>query len=74
MIENLPLLTPDASRSAKTMARCHTRLAARRRRIEARNRPAGQKGAAAERLLMAGFCVVYLLAMAGDLLAIAAFR
>ena len=74
MIENLPHLTPDPSRGANTMARCHARLAARRRRIEARNRPPGQKGAAAERLLMAGFCVVYLIAMAGDVLAIAALR
>ena len=74
MIENLPCLTPDASRSAKTMARCHARLAARRRRIEARNRPPDQKGSVAERLLMAGFCVIYLMAMAGDLLAIAALR
>ncbi len=38
MIENLPLLTPDATRSAHTIARCHDRLAARRRKIEARNR------------------------------------
>ena len=74
MIENLPRLTPDASRSASTMARCHARLAAHRRKIEARNRPPDQKGATAERLLMAGFCVVYLVAMAGDLLAIATLR
>lgn len=74
MIENLPRLTPDASRSVKTVARCHARLAARRRKIEARNRAPGQKGAAAERLLMAGFCVIYLMAMAGDLLAILALR
>ena len=74
MIENLPLLTPDASLSAKTIARCHNRLAARRRKIEARSRPAGQKGSTAERLLVAGFCVAYLIAMAGDLIAIAARR
>ena len=75
MIENLPLLTPDASRSAKTIARCHDRLAARRRKIEARNRAAERcEALGAERLLVAGFCVAYLVAMAGDLLAIAARR
>jgi hypothetical protein len=74
MIENLPLLTPDASRSAKTIARCHDRLAARRRKIEARNRPSGARTAGTERLLVVGFCFAYLIAMAGDLLAIAARR
>ncbi len=74
MIETLSLLTSDASRSAKTIARCHDRLAARRRKIEARNRPSGARVLSAERLLVAGFCVAYLIAMAGDLLAIAARR
>ena len=73
MIENLPLLSPDASRRAKTIARCHDRLAARRLKILARHRPPGAR-ARAERLLVAGFCVVYLIAMAGDLLAVAAWR
>ena len=74
MIENLPLLAPDASRSARTIARCHDRLAARRRKIEARNRRAepGERRRPSERLLWRGFCVVYLVAMAGDVLAIAA--
>ncbi len=70
MIETLPLLTPDASRSANTMARCHNRLAARRRRIEARSRPPSQRGVAMERLMLAGLCVVYLVSMAGDVLSI----
>jgi hypothetical protein len=74
MIENLPLLTPDASRRARTVARCHDRLAARRRRIEARNRAPKTRAPSTERLLVAGFCVAYLIAMAGDLLAIAAWR
>jgi hypothetical protein len=74
MIENLPLLTPDASRTARTIARCHDRLAARRRKTEARHRAPNPKGFGAERLLVAGFCVAYLIAMAGDLLAIAARR
>ena len=82
MIEGLPLLTPDASRSANTIARCHDRLAMRRRRraerdranSEALNRPANPRAFGAERLLVAGFCVAYLIAMAGDLLAIATRR
>ena len=74
MIEDLPRLTPDASRRAKTIARCHDRLAARRRKIEARNRPSGARALGAERLLVGGLCVAYLIAMAGDLLAIAARR
>ena len=73
MIESLPLLTPDALRRAKTIARCHDRLAARRRKIETRHRR-GARALGAERLLVAGFCVAYLIAMAGDLLAIAARR
>ena len=74
MIENLPLVTPDASRSARTIARCHDRLAARRRRVEVRDRPPNPRALGAERLLVAGFCAAYLIAMAGDLLAIAAQR
>jgi hypothetical protein len=71
MIEHLPLLTPEESRSAKTLARCHDRLAARRRKIEARNRPSGQRAVLVERLVVAGFCVAYLVAMADNLRAIA---
>ena len=73
MIENLPLLTPDASHGARTLARCKKRLAARRRKIEARTRP-NRRAIGVERLVMAGFCVAYLIAMAVDLLAIAARR
>ena len=74
MIDNLQRLTPDASRGAKTIARCHDRLAARRRKIEARHRAPGARSLGAERLLAVGFCVAYLVAMAGDLLTIAARR
>ena len=74
MIENLPLVVPDASRSARTIARCHDRLAARRRTIEVRNRALKPRTFGAERLLVAGFCLAYLIAMAGDLFAIAAQR
>jgi hypothetical protein len=71
MIETLPLLTPDATRSATTMARCHDELAARRRRIEARHRPPGLS-VAVERLLIAGLCAVYLVSMTGNVLQIVA--
>jgi hypothetical protein len=74
MIENLPLIAPDASRGAQTIARCHARLAARRGRVEARNRPRQPRPAAAERLLAAGVCVIYLIAMARDILAITGAR
>jgi hypothetical protein len=72
MIENVPLLMPDPSRSANTVARCHDRLAARRRQIEARNRPPGPRFVAVERLLLAGLCLAYLVSMAGNVLSIAA--
>ena len=72
MIENLPVLMPDAARGAHTIARCHDRLAARRRRIEARTRPTTSRTAIKiERLLLAGVCVAYLVAMAGQLFSVA---
>ena len=74
MIENLPLLRPDTSRSVKTVARCHDRLAARRRKLEARNRAPRLRALGTERLLVSGFCVAYLIAMADYLLALAARR
>ena len=72
MIDNLPLLTPDSSRNARTIARCQDRLVARRRKIEARKRAPNLGALGGERLLAAGFCFVYLLAMANDLLTLAA--
>ena len=74
MIENMPIVTPDTSSGARTIARCHDRLAARRRKIEVRHRAPNPRAPGAERLLVACFCVAYLIAMAGDLLAIAARR
>lgn len=74
MIEDLARLTPDTLRNATTVARCHDRLAAKRRKTEARNRAPKMRAFGAERLLAAGFCVAYLIAMAGDLLALAARR
>ena len=70
MIEDLPLLRPDAARSARTVLKCHDRMAARRRRIEARRRSTRPKPIFVEPLLVAGLCVVYLIAMAGEVLAI----
>ena len=74
MIENLALLTPDTLRNAKTVARCHDRLAARRRKLEARNRAPRARTFGAERLLVTGFCVAYLIVMADYLLALAGRR
>ena len=74
MIEDLQPLIPDASRSARTVARCHQRLAARRRTIEARSQPPRTRAVTIERWLVAGVCAVYLLAMAGDILTVAAMR
>ena len=65
MIENLPLLTPDAARADRTLARCHESLASRRRRVEAAS--VQPRSFLIERALVAGVCVVYLIAMAGDL-------
>lgn len=59
MIQPLPLLTPNAQRSQRTIARCHERLARRRKRL-------GSAGGgsttylAIERALIGGLCVIYL--------------
>ena len=73
MIENLPVLAPDAARCARTMARCHERLAARRRKVESRTRRP-QRGAPiiVEHLVLASVCAAYLVAMAVNVLSIAA--
>ncbi|MEO7134877.1 MAG: hypothetical protein ABI024_11730 [Vicinamibacterales bacterium] len=72
MIENLPLLSPDPGRGARTMSRCHQRLAARRRRLESRNiRPHRRAIITVERLLLTSVCVAYLVSMAGNVLSIA---
>ena len=68
MIDDLPFLAPDAARGARTKARCHHRLATRRHRTESRTERANPKTVVAERLLFAGVCVGYLVAMAGNVL------
>lgn len=67
MTEQLPHLTPGAARAARTLARCHDKLAAQRARIEARNRPADPNTLATERLFLIGACAVYLVSMAGNI-------
>ena len=56
MIQPLPLLTPDAQRGERTIARCHERLA--------RLRPVVRRGnttyLAVERALIGGLCVIYI--------------
>ena len=74
MIEELRLLAPDEMRGARTMARCHRQLA-RRRLAQARRKPALPKrpaadahGLAIERGLFVSMCVVFLIAVASDVL------
>ena len=71
MIEKLPVLAPDATRAAHTVSRCHERLAVRRRKIESRNRRLPGR-ARVERLLLVSACAAYLVAMAFNVLWIAA--
>jgi hypothetical protein len=56
MIQPLPLLTPNAERSAHTIARCHKRLARMRPTV-------GRRYAtylAVERALIGGLCLIYI--------------
>jgi hypothetical protein len=73
MIEKLPVLAPDAMRAGYTLSRCHERLAVRRRKIESRNRrPQRRAGLGVEHLLLVSACAAYLVAMAVNVLSIAA--
>ncbi len=67
MIEQLPSLSPDAARTAHTVARCHARMTQHRRRLEAVAMPP-PRGAILERLLVGGVSVIYLAAVAGIVL------
>ncbi len=64
MIDNLPLLTPDAARGARTVSRCRETLARPRRTLEAQRQPPDRHVLAVERALVASACVVYLIAAA----------
>ncbi len=64
MIENLPLLTPDAARGERTVRRCRAALAQHRRALEAQRTQPDRKVLAVERSLAAGACVAYLVAAA----------
>jgi hypothetical protein len=68
MSETLQTLTPDAARGARTMARCHGKLAARRQREDDRKRRPNPRSLTAERLLLTGVCVIYLISMASNVL------
>jgi hypothetical protein len=56
MIEPLPLLTPNAQRGQRTIARCHERLA--------RRPPLVRRGhttyLSVERALIGGLCLIYI--------------
>jgi hypothetical protein len=55
MIQTLPLLTPNAQRSQRTIARCHERLAHRRP-----VRGVNTTYLAVERALIGGLCLIYI--------------
>ena len=63
MIETLPLLEPDSSRSASTVARCRKTLARRRSRSEATTAAPSTKWLAVERAVVAGVVLIYLAAV-----------
>ena len=63
MIEQLPLLAPDAGRAERTAVRCRTALARRRQRLESTAQGPGPKALAIERAIGVGFCMVYLSAV-----------
>ncbi|MBY0492979.1 MAG: hypothetical protein K2Y23_02075 [Cyanobacteria bacterium] len=58
MIEHLPPLTPDATRNARTLARCHDTLDRRRATARAAARYAVERNA------LLGFGAIYLSSLA----------
>jgi hypothetical protein len=68
MIEHLPTLTPDTARGARTVARCHARFEAHRRKLEESARSPVPRTVATERLVLVGACTAYLVSMAGNIL------
>lgn len=63
MIEHLPLLMPDAARTERVAARCHATLARQRQRLESAAKPPGPRTLAIERVIVMGFCTIYLSAI-----------
>jgi len=59
MIQPLPLLTPNAQRGQRTIARCHERLARRRKRMELAE-GGNTTYLAVERALVGMLCVIYI--------------
>ena len=57
MIQPLPLLTPNAQRGQRTIARCHKRLARLRSVVRRDN---NTTYLAVERALIGGLCLIYL--------------
>jgi CHASE3 domain sensor protein len=64
MIETLPLLTPDVQRGRRTIARCHERLARRRKHLEAAVKDINTRYLTVERVLIGGLCVIYISSVA----------
>jgi hypothetical protein len=68
MSEDLPLIRPNAARGTQTLARCHARLEAHRRRLEKSDRTPVPKLVVAEQFVLVGACAAYLLSMANNVL------
>jgi hypothetical protein len=63
ILARLPMATPDASRSERVRARCHTVLTRRQRRAMRAGNRARPAPRALELALVGGFCVCYLSAV-----------
>jgi hypothetical protein len=66
VIEQLPLLTPDAARARQVSKRCHEMLTKQRRDLESAAKPASRKTLMIERAIVAGLCALYLSSVARD--------
>jgi hypothetical protein len=63
ILSRLPMATPDASRSERVRARCHTVLARRQRRAMGAGNRARLVPRALELAIVGGFCVCYVSAV-----------
>jgi hypothetical protein len=71
MIDRLPSLAPNAARTARTLARCHTRLALKKRHEPASPERVARRRArhyVIERSALLGFGVIYLSLLAFNVL------